>query len=194
MKLWLLFVGLWTFDLAVSQLLLERVNSGQRGVVNGVQSSLNMIMDMLKFVLVIAIPKPEHFGLLIILSFCFICFGGVSYGIYSHKATGHVFHCGECYCLKKPSVEDPPDKDETQTLDKNHQGNAESECHTWKFVRSWVTCNLFMRSCGLSCQVWYLVSVDGIGRVMQYKYCGKLLTCAGFKLSLFMHSREVVTI
>ncbi|XP_067931981.1 solute carrier family 40 member 1-like [Watersipora subatra] len=77
--------GLWTFDLSVNQLLIERVNQSQRGIVNGVQSSLNMLMDLLKYILVIAVPDPRHFGILICLSFLFIILGGVSFFIYCGK-------------------------------------------------------------------------------------------------------------
>jgi len=94
--------GLWSLDLAISQLLLERVEQQQRGVVNGVQSSLNMILDMVKFVLVIALPLPRHFGLLVILSFGSVCIGAVSYSIYSYRMRGHLFHFDRlCRCSHK---------------------------------------------------------------------------------------------
>lgn len=114
--------GLWTFDLAVNQLLLERVDSAQRGVVNGVQASLNMIMDMLKSVLVIAVPKPEHFGILIILSFCFICFGGASYSIYTYKVDGHTLCCKGCCQPKKENL--------AETAAETYAGNAVKEGYT----------------------------------------------------------------
>ena len=114
--------GLWTFDLAVNQLLLERVDSAQRGVVNGVQASLNMIMDMLKSVLVIAVPKPEHFGILIILSFCFICFGGASYSIYTYKVDRHILCCKGCCQPKKENL--------AETAAETYAGNAVKEGYT----------------------------------------------------------------
>ena len=47
-----------------------------------------MIMDMIKFILVIAVPAPRHFGFLVILSFLFVCAGGVSYALYVKMVTG----------------------------------------------------------------------------------------------------------
>ncbi|XP_077978181.1 solute carrier family 40 member 1-like [Glandiceps talaboti] len=87
-------LGLWCFDLVVTQLLQENVLETQRGVVNGVQSSLNSLMDMLHFILVIFLPRPETFGILIILSFLFVFSGGVLYAVYCYKVRGHVmpFH------------------------------------------------------------------------------------------------------
>ena len=74
------------------------MDQSQRGTVNGVQSSLNMIMDMIKFILVIAVPAPRHFGFLIIVSFLFVCGGGISYAIYSRKQRGHLFHVNKLLC------------------------------------------------------------------------------------------------
>lgn len=64
----------------------------ERGVVNGVQNSLNKLMDLLKFAMVVAAPEPEVFGILIFISFAFICLGFVSYGIFAYRARGHLFH------------------------------------------------------------------------------------------------------
>ena len=38
------FAGLWMADLTVTQLLQENVQEKERGMVNGVQSSLNMLL------------------------------------------------------------------------------------------------------------------------------------------------------
>ncbi|KAJ8314091.1 hypothetical protein KUTeg_008652 [Tegillarca granosa] len=84
--------GLWLSDLTISQLFLENVVETERGIVNGVQSSLNKLMDMLKFLLVILVPQPELFGFLILISFMFICLGWVFYARYSHSVRGHLFH------------------------------------------------------------------------------------------------------
>lgn len=67
--------GLWMADLSVNQLMQTEVDESERGVVNGVQSSLNTLMDLVKFGLVILLPGSETFGILILLSFGFICMG-----------------------------------------------------------------------------------------------------------------------
>ncbi|KAL3832525.1 hypothetical protein ACJMK2_024160 [Sinanodonta woodiana] len=86
--------GLWMADLTISQLFLENVKETERGIVNGVQGSLNKLMDMLKYALVIGVPQPELFGFLIILSFLFICTGWCLYATFSRKRRGHLlpFH------------------------------------------------------------------------------------------------------
>jgi len=66
-------------DLAVTQIMQEAVIETERGVVNGVQNSLNMLMDMLKFALVIALPQIEIFGIHILISYSFIVMAGVSF-------------------------------------------------------------------------------------------------------------------
>merc|ERR1712241_1086855 len=74
--------GLWIVDLSVPQILQERVEESRRGAVNGVQDSLNNSLDLLKCVLVICLPKPQHFGILIFLSFASISAGWAFYTTY----------------------------------------------------------------------------------------------------------------
>ena len=91
-------------DLTVTQILQEQVEENQRGLINGVQSSLNMFMDMIKFILVIIAPRPETYGILVILSFLFICVGGCFYASYSRKIRGHLFHFQAANCGSKRDV------------------------------------------------------------------------------------------
>ncbi|KAI0229788.1 Solute carrier family 40 member 1 [Lamellibrachia satsuma] len=94
-------VGLWMADLVVTQLLQETVRERERGIVNGVQNSLNMLMDVLKFTLVIVLPHIETFGYLIILSFIFICLASLFFALYSRSIRGHLLHCEKIFpCLK----------------------------------------------------------------------------------------------
>lgn len=78
--------GLWSFDLTVTQLLQENICESERGVVNGVQSSMNYLMDLLHFIMVISAPQPQHFGILVIISVLFITTGHTMYFLYAHKA------------------------------------------------------------------------------------------------------------
>uniref|UniRef100_A0AAY4C2T2 Solute carrier family 40 member n=1 Tax=Denticeps clupeoides TaxID=299321 RepID=A0AAY4C2T2_9TELE len=80
-------VGLWSFDLTVTQLLQESICESERGVVNGVQSSMNYLMDLLHFVMVISAPQPHHFGILVIISVLFITTGHTMYFLYAHAAS-----------------------------------------------------------------------------------------------------------
>ncbi|XP_014778448.1 solute carrier family 40 member 1 isoform X1 [Octopus bimaculoides] len=94
--------GLWSADLTVTQLFMENVEESERGVVNGVQNSLNMLMEILKFLLVIFISETSDFYILIIISYMFICFGGISFARYSLRARGHLFHFEKvCACSKQ---------------------------------------------------------------------------------------------
>uniref|UniRef100_A0A8C5F6L7 Solute carrier family 40 member n=1 Tax=Gadus morhua TaxID=8049 RepID=A0A8C5F6L7_GADMO len=78
-------VGLWSFDLTVTQLLQESICESERGVVNGVQSSMNYLMDLLHFIMVIAAPQPQHFGILVIISVLFITAGHTMYFLYAQS-------------------------------------------------------------------------------------------------------------
>lgn len=83
-------------DLVVTQLMQESIAEKERGIVNGVQNSLNMLMDMLKFMLVIFLPQIEIFGLHIILSFTFISAGAAFF----------CFHVARSRRPKKGRIED----------------------------------------------------------------------------------------
>jgi len=72
-------------DLVVTQTQQEGVVEAERGVVGGVQVSLNMLMDMLKFALVIALPDIELFGVHICLSFMFVLSGGLLFAFHVCK-------------------------------------------------------------------------------------------------------------
>merc|ERR1712042_269583 len=84
--------GLWVVDLTINQLLQEKVAEDVRGVVNGVQDSLNNTLDLLKCILVIILPAQETFPLLIFASFISVNFGWLMYALYSRSERGHLFH------------------------------------------------------------------------------------------------------
>ena len=90
-------------DLVVTQLFQENVPELERGIVNGVQNSLNMLMDMIKNALVIALPRVETFGILIILSFIFIVSAGGLFVGHVVKNDKSVFLCGD-KLKSKPAV------------------------------------------------------------------------------------------
>jgi iron-regulated transporter 1 len=54
-------VGLWVFDISVTQLMQEYVEEDVRGVVGGVQQSLNALFTLLSCALGILIPDPRDF-------------------------------------------------------------------------------------------------------------------------------------
>ena len=95
------FSGVWTADLTITQLFLEDVAETERGLVNGFQSSLNKLMDMLKFVMVIFISDPSKFGYPAIVSYCFICSAWILYAIYKKRSTGRILCCKGCVQCKR---------------------------------------------------------------------------------------------
>lgn len=85
-------MGLWLSDLTISQLFQETVPEQERGIVAGMQSSFNSILSLLMYFLVIALPKPEHFGLLALMSVCAVGIGGLLYASFAYRIRGHLFH------------------------------------------------------------------------------------------------------
>lgn len=79
-------------DLVITQIMQESIEERERGAINGVQNALQEFMDMIKSFLVIALPDPKTFGILIIVSFTAVIGGFISYSVYSRKVRGHFFH------------------------------------------------------------------------------------------------------
>ena len=92
------FQGLWMSDLVITQTLQENVAEKERGTVNGIQGSLNMLMDILKNVLVILVPHIQSFGYLIMLSFLFICAAGCLFCVHFFRFKGHLFRDKRFWC------------------------------------------------------------------------------------------------
>ncbi|XP_064142974.1 solute carrier family 40 member 1 isoform X2 [Loxodonta africana] len=88
-------IGLWSFDLTVTQLLQENVIESERGIINGVQNSMNYLLDLLHFIMVILAPNPEAFGLLVLISVSFVAMGHIMYFRFAQKTLGYrLFACG----------------------------------------------------------------------------------------------------
>ncbi|KAM4698581.1 ferroportin [Rhinophrynus dorsalis] len=87
-------VGLWSFDLTVTQLIQENVIESERGIINGVQNSMNYLLDLLHFIMVILGPNPEAFGLLVLISVSFVAMGHIMYFRYAYTNLGkQLFSC-----------------------------------------------------------------------------------------------------
>lgn len=78
-----LIEGLWLTDLATNQTMQESVNENERGVVGGVQNSINQLMDLIKFTLVIVLPDVSYYGYLVIGSVSATFLSFILYLIYS---------------------------------------------------------------------------------------------------------------
>ncbi|XP_066926043.1 ferroportin-like [Clytia hemisphaerica] len=74
--------GLWLSDLTITQLQQEYVSESERGIVGGVQYSSNCLLDLVHFLLTISLPKPDQFGILILISFCAIGCAGFIYLVF----------------------------------------------------------------------------------------------------------------
>lgn len=79
----------------MTQLLQENVIESERGIINGVQNSMNYLLDLLHFIMVILAPNPEAFGLLVLISVSFVAMGHIMYFRFAQKTLGNkLFACG----------------------------------------------------------------------------------------------------
>merc|ERR1712038_2144862 len=125
--------GLWLVDLTVNQILQERVAEDKRGVVNGVQDSINNTFDLLKCVFVILLPSQETFALLIFISFASINFGWLMYALYSRSQRGHLFHFCRLVSVMLPDTPDTDMKEKNNAIIKEHANTEEIEAMVKKY-------------------------------------------------------------
>merc|ERR1712045_811945 len=125
--------GLWLVDLTVNQILQERVAEERRGVVNGVQDSINNTFDLLKCVFVILLPSEETFGLLIFISFASINFGWLMYALYSRSQRGHLFHFCRLVSVMSPESPETDRKEKTTAIIREHANTEEIEAMVKKY-------------------------------------------------------------
>lgn len=62
-------MGLWVFDLAVTQLLQQEVDDSILAIVNGTQGSVQKALDLLGYALSLWLHRPEQFSKLVYISF-----------------------------------------------------------------------------------------------------------------------------
>lgn len=80
-------VGLWVFDITVTQLMQLHVHEDVRGLVGGTQQSMNAFFAMLSFALGILIPDPMYFHYYVSVGYISVGMAMICYalGIYTRK-------------------------------------------------------------------------------------------------------------
>lgn len=80
-------VGLWVFDISVTQLMQLHIPEDVRGLVGGVQQSLNAFFGMLSFALGILIPNPEDFHYYVSVGYASVALALLCYalGVYARR-------------------------------------------------------------------------------------------------------------
>merc|ERR1719219_3130992 len=125
--------GLWIVDLTINQILQERVAEDRRGVVNGVQDSINNTFDLLKCVFVILLPSEETFALLIFISFASINFGWLIYALYSRSQRGHLFHFCRLVSVMSPDSPVSVRNEKTSSIIRENANTEEIEAMVKKY-------------------------------------------------------------
>eukprot|EP00730_Choanoeca_flexa_P001426 TRINITY_DN10629_c0_g1_i3.p1 TRINITY_DN10629_c0_g1~~TRINITY_DN10629_c0_g1_i3.p1 ORF type:complete len:568 (+),score=115.56 TRINITY_DN10629_c0_g1_i3:107-1810(+) len=72
-------IGLWGYDLAVSQMLQQCIPTKLIGSINGTQAALNTLFEMVSPLLGIIFSKPDQFYILIIVSYSLIGLAAIVY-------------------------------------------------------------------------------------------------------------------
>ena len=80
-------VGLWVFDITVTQLMQEFIPEGIRGVVGGTQQSLNAFFQLSSFALGLIFPDPRDFPIYVSTGYAAIFVAATLYafGVFFRK-------------------------------------------------------------------------------------------------------------
>lgn len=78
-------VGLWVFDLSVTQLMQQRVPEDVRGTIGGVQESFQAFFTLLTFTMGILVPNPRDFHYFIELGCSSVGLAMVCFTLGVHK-------------------------------------------------------------------------------------------------------------
>jgi iron-regulated transporter 1 len=80
-------IGLWVFDIAVTQLMQEFIPDGIRGSVGGTQQSLNAFFSLFSFGLGLVFPDPREFHIYIAAGYGAVGVGAIMYalGVYVRR-------------------------------------------------------------------------------------------------------------
>lgn len=80
-------IGLWVFDITVTQLMQEFIPEGIRGVVGGTQQSLNAFFQLLSFALGLIFPDPHDFPIYVSAGYAAVVVAAIAYvfGVFFRK-------------------------------------------------------------------------------------------------------------
>merc|ERR1719233_1114689 len=81
--------GIWLSDIAITQIQQQEVEEEIRGQIGGVQGALCSALDLVKYGLVLFLPKASDFGYLIFASFFSVLCGVISYTSYAISCRHH---------------------------------------------------------------------------------------------------------
>ncbi|KAK9722477.1 hypothetical protein K7432_002666 [Basidiobolus ranarum] len=78
-------LGVWVFDLSQTQIMQERVENAQAGLINGWQYSLTNVFDLGQFLLTMIWSDPRQFHIPAVISFVMVVLAAITFTSQYHK-------------------------------------------------------------------------------------------------------------
>jgi iron-regulated transporter 1 len=89
-------VGLWGFDLAVQDIVQERVPEQQRGTFSACEVGLQNFFELISFASTIVFPNASQFRYPVVISLGAVLLADICYAGYVRHERGHLIHLSSC--------------------------------------------------------------------------------------------------
>ncbi|KAF9102674.1 hypothetical protein BGX27_010911 [Mortierella sp. AM989] len=120
-------VGVWSFDLVITQILQEYIDSSvnNAGIINGWHYSMMNLFELAQFILIMVWSNPQQYFIPCTLSFICVVVGAVVYSGHLIKMRGHLFHYQRIASAASSCLVAGEQEDQDQES-ANNQGEVES--------------------------------------------------------------------
>ena len=100
-------LGLWTFDLAVQEIIQTRVPPGASSTFAGTEMAFVSFFELAQWILAAVLARPLQFSWLALISLFAITWAGFMYAYWVRKQRGHLMHFHRikerCECMNARS-------------------------------------------------------------------------------------------
>jgi len=101
-------IGLWVFDISVTQLMQEFIPDGVRGIVGGTQQAFNAFFMLLTFALGLVFPDPREFHIYVAAGYTAVGLAAVLYALGVYRRSDGFLMSSEKVLLHESIVKPIP--------------------------------------------------------------------------------------
>ncbi|KAG0230126.1 hypothetical protein BGW42_001151 [Actinomortierella wolfii] len=85
-------IGVWSFDLVITQIMQEHIDNDGAGIINGWHYTMMNTFELAQFLLTMIWYDPEQYLVPALISYVCVVVGAIVYTTYLMRMRGHLFH------------------------------------------------------------------------------------------------------